>query len=852
MRLRSRKVHAKPKTTRAIVVAMLLISGLLGFSLLTHTVHATAISDNFNRADGSLGSNWTTPTGASAPAISGNQVTAGSPGVANAAYWSANSFTNDQYAQAQFTTAEVSGQYGPGIAVRLNASGQGYLLWYGNADNTVTIFRMDSATNLVTLKQSAALTIATSDTWRLEADGGYLSAYQNGTLVLQAIDDHYSSGHPGIYLWDSTNDLDNWSGGDATPLHALGGTVTGLNGTVTLQTSGETNLSISNDGQFTFNQALPDNTPYAVTVANQPTGQICSIQNDSGTLSGADVSNIAVTCTGSPATVSGSDNFNRADGSLGSNWTNITDGALSISNQGVLGAAAGVTSGDVRTAESYPGDQYAQVDVGSVSGGDWVGPAVRASNDGQNSYLGLYDYNNGNPYVQIFRRQAGSWAGISATYSCGTLAPGTQLKLEAVGNGLALLINGVERASVADTTITTGSPGVLAYGVSTADNFQAGSQGFEVHYLSTDGNGVETYDELSPMNNHGPQLIKVLRPSNPTPGVPHNIIYTLPVTAGTDTGFGDGLATLQALNAQNQYNLTIVEPLFGVEPWYADNSNDPYARQESYMTTELVPWAEANLRTSGTEQNWLIGFSKSGIGSMDLFLKHPDIFSLEAAWDWPADNSSYSDYGVSSENSYGTDANFQDNYRLTMSFMKAHEAPLLAHPRIWIGGYAAFYNDVTDFNSALTGLNVPFMAETPTSTVHRWDSGWVPSALAALAQMSPALIPPSPSPNPTPTPAPTPSKSATHAPSANTTTAHTTSAPASTPTTNTASSSSPSSPTGLSPSPHPSSSTFMPKTTTAPSKNFLGISLTAWKISGSIATICVVGFGFVQIRARFR
>jgi hypothetical protein len=842
MRIRFGGLRPCLGSIRTFVAAIVLVSCLIiGLSMLPNIVHATAISDNFNRANGPLGSNWTTLSGTSAPAISGNQLTAGTPNTVNAAYWSANSFNDDQYVQAQFTTPEVSGKYGPGIAVRMSASGHGYVLWYGNTDSTVTIFRMDAPNNLVTLKQSAALTISTTDTWRLEAVGGYLSAYQNGNLIIQTIDDHYTSGSPGVWMFNATNDLDNWAGGDTTPQYSVGGTISGLNGTVTLQTAGETNLSISNDGQFAFNQALADNSTYAVTVATQPTGQICSIQNSTGTVSGSDITNIAVTCTGNPPNVTGSDNFNRADGPLGSSWSNAADGALSISSQAVLGASAGTTSGDIRTAESYSGDQFAQIDVGSVSGADWVGPAVRASSDGQNLYLGLYDYNNGTPYVQIFRRQAGTWAGISATYSCGVLAPGTHLKLEAVGSAVALLINGVERASITDTTVTAGAPGIMAFGVPTADNFQAGNQGLEVHYLSTDANGVDTYDVLSPMNNHGPQLIKVLKPTTPTPGVPHNIIYALPVTAGTDTSFGDGLATLQALNAQNQYNLTIVEPLFGVEPWYADNPNDPYARQESYMTSELVPWVNANLRTSGNEQNWLIGFSKSGLGGMDLFLKHSDIFSLVASWDWPADDSSYSDYGVSSENSYGTDANFQSNYRLNLSFIEAHKTPLMAHPRIWIGGYANFLNDVTDFGNALTGLSIPHLTETPTSTVHRWDSGWVPSALAALAQTSPALYPPNPAPTPTPMPASTSSvtSSALHA-SSTATEAPTSTVPPEP---------SPSIASPQSPSTRLSPSASLPKPTMTQRTGFLGISAFAWEIS----MLVVLGStGLVVLYNRFR
>ena len=42
------------------------------------------------------------------------------------------------------------------------------------------------------------------------------------------------------------------------------------------------------------------------------------------------------------------------------------------------------------------------------------------------------------------------------------------------------------------------------------------------------------------------------------------------------------------------------------------------------MTSELEPWVKANLATTGTEQIWLLGFSKSGLGAEDLLLKHPE------------------------------------------------------------------------------------------------------------------------------------------------------------------------------------------------------------------------------------
>ena len=59
--------------------------------------------------------------------------------------------------------------------------------------------------------------------------------------------------------------------------------------------------------------------------------------------------------------VTASDNFNRANGSLGASWTNTSDGGLAITSQAVAGTASAGLSGDIRTGESYPGDQYSQV-----------------------------------------------------------------------------------------------------------------------------------------------------------------------------------------------------------------------------------------------------------------------------------------------------------------------------------------------------------------------------------------------------------------------------------------------------------------------------------------------------------
>ena len=153
--------------------------------------------------------------GTAAPQIVSNTARAGTASTLNSAYWSASTFGNDQFAQATMPNSSAS-QYGPGIAVRLSSS-KGYFLWYGNSPNTVSLWRMDSATSWTLLKQSGALTVSpSSDVWKIQAVGSTISGYQNGNLVVQATDTKITSGSPGVWLYYSSNQISNWSGGDVS------------------------------------------------------------------------------------------------------------------------------------------------------------------------------------------------------------------------------------------------------------------------------------------------------------------------------------------------------------------------------------------------------------------------------------------------------------------------------------------------------------------------------------------------------------------------------------------------------------------------------------------------------------
>ncbi|HKX46780.1 MAG TPA: hypothetical protein VJP77_08760, partial [Planctomycetota bacterium] len=75
-------------------------------------------------------------------------------------------------------------------------------------------------------------------------------------------------------------------------------TVSGLSGAgLTLVLNGGAPLAVPANGAYTFPTPLVDGQAYAVTIGTQPTGQVCILANASGTIAGADVTNVTGTCS---------------------------------------------------------------------------------------------------------------------------------------------------------------------------------------------------------------------------------------------------------------------------------------------------------------------------------------------------------------------------------------------------------------------------------------------------------------------------------------------------------------------------------------------------------------------------
>lgn len=171
-------------------------------------------TDDFNRANGGLGANWTTASGANAPAISSNAVIAPVNGAENSAIWTADAFEDDQYSQFVLRTGNV---FQAALVRWQSGAYSGYLadsnVW--GASGRAAIFRVDAGgfTQLA-LGSDGSAQWADGDTLKLEVIGTTIKVYRNGVEVLSATDANYTTGSPGLRLFNGfVSGVDDWLGG---------------------------------------------------------------------------------------------------------------------------------------------------------------------------------------------------------------------------------------------------------------------------------------------------------------------------------------------------------------------------------------------------------------------------------------------------------------------------------------------------------------------------------------------------------------------------------------------------------------------------------------------------------------
>jgi chitodextrinase len=444
----------------------------------------------------------------------------------NYAFWSADSFDEDQYSQITITKM---GSW-PGVIVRADGVLDRFYLGLLVGPNDYRIYRRWDG-DYYLLATGTTETWQVGDVLRLEAVGSAnpvtVTLSHNGNAVLSWMSSSQvevkNGGSPGIGIYSPSGEaltLDNWEGGelghDGEPPSApanLVATAIGVSQVHLTWTASTDNVGVTG---YLVERQDPGNPNFVQVGATTGTSY-----NDTGLAAGSsysyrvratdaaqnlsDYSQIAeaTTLTGIAAT----DDFNRADGALGANWAK----PLPASERTLVIVGNQVTP-DIENAHCYAywigntfsQDQYSQVQISNV--GPWNGVIVRAQSAIDRFYLALVLAANEH---RIYLRKDGFYYLLSSG-NTETWVTGDIIGLEAAGSNPVQL-----------TLLRNGNP-VLSYTDST-ENLVGGSPGIGIYSPSGDHLAIDNWEggNLGLMG-----ILGMLVPATQAPSVPANLVAT--------------------------------------------------------------------------------------------------------------------------------------------------------------------------------------------------------------------------------------------------------------------------------------------------------------------------------------
>jgi hypothetical protein len=183
----------------------------------------TLASDNFNRANGGLGANWTTVTGTDAPTITSASLRDPATGGTDAeAFYNAVSFPADQWAQVNTLKAITATSRGVGVLLRNDTGGARThyrVMAEGPFGTTATVAIQKHVSGSFTSLASTTTTVNQGDTLYGEVQGSTIVAKVNGTQVLSTTDTSITSGAAGVVVFVDTGTtadaiVDDWFAGN--------------------------------------------------------------------------------------------------------------------------------------------------------------------------------------------------------------------------------------------------------------------------------------------------------------------------------------------------------------------------------------------------------------------------------------------------------------------------------------------------------------------------------------------------------------------------------------------------------------------------------------------------------------
>jgi PKD repeat protein len=305
------------------------------------------IRDNFNRANGAIGSNWSGYPGSFS--ILSNELDINAGGWNTYLVWNGTAFGADQEAYMTFRQLEATGGNEHSLPLKSQSSSSsnaGLLdVFYDHSAHVVQVWTFHPSQDWVQRGADIPVTFAVGDQFGARARGdGSVEVYKNGTLLgtrsITGWPFYNAGGYIGMWFVKSNAArLDDFGGGSLVAGPTPTATPTGAPTNTPTRTPTPTNTATRTPTRTPTN--TPTNTATS-TVTRTPTPGNTPTRTNTPTITPTFTPSATATRTSTPTNtpIPGGfpaspqlDNFNRANGAIGSSWSGFTAAFSIASNQ---------------------------------------------------------------------------------------------------------------------------------------------------------------------------------------------------------------------------------------------------------------------------------------------------------------------------------------------------------------------------------------------------------------------------------------------------------------------------------------------------------------------------------------
>jgi len=231
--------------------------------------------------------------------------------------------------------------------------------------------------------------------------------------------------------------------------------------------------------------------------------------------------------------------------------------------------------------------------------------------------------------------------------------------------------------------------------------------------------------------------IRVLEPDNLDRIETPRVLFLLPSCPELSHRSGDGLDQVLVNDLHNRHGLIAVAPTYSDWPWMTDLPDQQMFRQLLYFLEDVVGFID---RLYPSRTRLLVGYSKGGSAAIQLLLRYPELFAAAAAFDSPIMKTQPDQWEM--PYFWPNPEHFQDF--AIPHLLRTRGKQLGSAPRIGLFGYGNFGKNAPDWtfdhlsagHELMNELGIPHLYDNRTQRKHRWDSGWLPDATAALDTMT--------------------------------------------------------------------------------------------------------------------